>query len=200
MVVRIGGIVAIVEQAAQALRRGVGVMHIPVMDEHEERPLGNRLDPLNGALVQFLLRDGGIKHMAQARVHDVLIAAPEPDAFAKQRIHGARGVTFFVQDLRQPRRSASQSGFAAVCHHAMRDRVLAGEDRGVRWLGRDARSEHVFAQHALTCQLVDVRAGRGRILIASQVIGAQRIRGDQNDIRFFLHGLPITPLGGVYSM
>ena len=131
--------------------------------------------------------------MAQAGVDDVLIAAPEPDAFPKQGIHGACGVAFLEQNFRQEGRSAGQPGFAAVRHHAMSDRMLAGEDGGMRRLGGNAWREHVFAEHSLASQLVDMRAGGERILVASQVIGAQRIYADQDNIRFFLHGSPIRP-------
>src|ERR1017187_3405377 len=107
---------------------------------------------------------------------------------------GMPGANMFSDlNFRQEGRSAGQPGFAAVRHHAMRDRVLAGEDGGMRRLGGNARSEHVFAEHSLTSQFVDVRAGGERILIASQVIGAQRICADQDNIRFCLHGSPIRP-------
>ena len=69
----------------------------------------------------------------------------------------------------------------------MRDRMLSGEDGGVGRLRGNARGEHVFTEHALAGQRVDIRAGGERIPIAPQVIGAQGIRADQNNIRFCLH-------------
>jgi hypothetical protein len=164
-------------------------MHVPVVYEHEKGLFRNGPDPLKGPVVQLFLGDGGVKEMVQARVDQVFIAAPEPDTLPKQGVHRAGGVTFVVAAFPPgtaiPRASL---GSAAVRHHAMRDRVQPGEDGGMRRLRGNARRKHLFAEHSLAGQPIDMRAGGQGVLIASQVIGAQRIRRDQNNIGFCLHG------------
>ena len=126
--------------------------------------------------------------MVQAGIDDVLPAAAEPDAFAEEGIDGAGGVTFPGEDFRQERRPAAKLGLAAMRHHAMCDRMLSGEDGGMRWLGGDGRGEAMLEERSLAGELIDVRTGGKRIAVASQVVGAQGIGADENDIRFFLHG------------
>src|SRR5580658_2161597 len=110
VVIPVGGVAAVVELAAHTLRWDVGIMHVPVVYEHEKGPFRNGLDPVKGPVVQLLLGDGGVKEMVQAWVDQVFIAAPEPDALPKQGVHRTGLVTLVQQKFRKEGRSAGQLG------------------------------------------------------------------------------------------
>src|SRR2546423_15435687 len=120
-------------------------MHIPVVDEHEERfPVRHRPDPVNRRVVQLFLSYRSVKEMVQARIDDVLITAPKPYALSKQGIDRASRVSLFQQNFRQKRRSPGKLRFSAMGYYAMRERVLPREDGGMRWLRWDGRGEYIF--------------------------------------------------------
>jgi len=143
--------------------------------------------PFGTVLIHWKARSFSSSWVTEARVDQVFKAAPEPDALPKQGVHRTGGVTLVQQKLRQEWRPTGQLGFATVRHHAMRDGVQPAEDGGVGRLRGDAGRKHFFEEHSLAGQRIDMRTGRLGIPIASQVIGAQRIRRDQNYIGFCLH-------------
>ena len=90
-----------------------------------------------------------------------------------------------------------QGHFVVGQHNAVRDQavrvgVASGHQRGAVRRAGDAHGVVMEERHAAARQLVDVGSNDCRIAVGRNVVPAQMIAGNQDDVRQFLH-----PLGGL---
>ena len=169
--------VALDEAVAVLLRHDVGRMRIPWMQEQEERLVSVGGEPLQRGAADPLHRGTSGR--------DVVIVSPEEPRVAPREIiyrggGDPRAPEEFGQDPHAVREARASS---ALGHDAMGDPVVAGEDAREPRMRGNARRPEALEQCAFRCERVHRRAGVSRVSVTAEVVRAQGIYDDQDDVQ-----------------
>ncbi len=187
----------------EKLRVQIRRVHFEAVPEEKEAGAAVPTNPgVHRPHVDFVdLVHGGVVRGKASTESDVWIQRASPGK-------GRRRKAFRLQDLRQRGEllaqrvecPASQDIGDQVLErlgHPVRGRIQRGEEAHVGRGGPGRGDDVVLEQDAIARERIDVRAGSSALIaVAVQVIGSQRVRGDQDDIADLRIGRGIPPLAG----
>jgi hypothetical protein len=190
---RVGGgdLPVVRERVARAvgLRRIVGHVGLVEVEEEEEPRVLLRLHPFPG---QRLRRGAGPLEVGEGRpgprVDRVLVRIERggETGLAAEHVgrHGRRrGIPLLLQDRRQARVVGAPEGEADVVPHAVLGGLQPREQGDVGREGHGTRAVGMPEQDRFAPQAVEVRRLDTAVAVGGQMIGAQRVDGDDDDGR-----------------
>ena len=182
-----------VEDPIVGRRRQVRSVNVEVVEEEEERAGGERVEQLDGAPVhergadEIGRADEAAEPIGRGRKGGlVVVDAPalgEP-VLPRQERHGRNDPGRTVTERRQ---SFGEGLDVFVqrfleAFHAVLVRIEAGEHRHVRGKGPVRRAPSPLENDTFAGEPIDIRARRARVAVGRQVVGAQRVDRDQNEV------------------
>ena len=174
---------------SERLRRVIGHVGLVEVEEEEERRPAVGVDPLLGQRHRHLPAPLVLRERAARRGVDpvfVEIEEGRQPRIRAQHVRGDGGPGHVALPLEQPGQAGAQRpavGEARVRAHAVLRRQEAGEHGDVRGQGQGGRGPGVAEENGVRAQTVQRRRGHARVPVGGQVIGAQRVHGDEHDRR-----------------
>ena len=179
-------VIGLAELLGKARLRAIIAVDVEVVKEQEEgTPVPGR-EPLQAPRAHAIGRAEGGGRAAALRPGRDGDVALEAAAQAETRPHedpaheSRRGETPLVQRRRERRQIVRQRELFG--HHAVLARIETGEQRGVGGKRPGGGRVGLLEENALGGEPVQERRSRARVAVGSQVIGAQRVERDQQEI------------------